>query len=381
MLKAGFIGSRGMVGSVLLKRMTEENDFSGIESFFFSTSQAGNEVPKFQGQSRAIALGDSKLLDAGNILLLSAMDVIVTCQGSDYSKQVFPKLMQTGWKGFWIDAASWLRANDGAVIVLDPVNRNVIDKALARGNRIFVGGNCTVSLMLMALAGLFKMGWVEWISTMTYQAASGAGAQTMLELVRQIRAIGKSVESVIDDPAISILEIDRMVQETLDSAGLPVSCTEVQLASSLIPWIDSPMPTGQTREEWKGYIETNRILDSRSNPIPVDGQCVRVGSMRCHSQGLTIKLVKDIPLYEIEAAITAAHPWAKVIPNNKADTIKRLTPAAVAGTLDVPIGRMRKMNFGPEYLTAFTVGDQLLWGAAEPVRRMFNIVREFKNKG
>lgn len=368
-MRVGFIGWRGMVGSVLLGRMREERDFSaGFEAEFYSTSQVGTPPPD-------VGLDAPPLLDAYDIARLSKLDVIVTCQGGDYTTRVAPALREAGWQGYWIDAASTLRMADDAVIVLDPINRTLIDEALDRGVRYYIGGNCTVSLMLMALAGLFRQGWVEWVSTMTYQAASGAGARQMRELVEQMRTLGSAATALLDDPAAESLAIDRVVTAALRSADFPHQHFGAPLAASLIPWIDRPMEQGETREEWKGYVETQRILATQT-PIPIDGICVRVGSMRCHSQALTIKLRQDVPLEQIEAAIAEAHPWVHLVPNTKEATLAQLTPAAVSGKLDVPIGRLRKMRLGPEYLAAFTVGDQLLWGAAEPLRRMLRILIE-----
>ena len=364
-MKVGIIGWRGMVGSVLLQRMQEENDFAGIEPVFFSTSQAGAPAPMNAGT----------LKNAEDLAELQKLDVIVTCQGGDYTKAVHPQLRQAGWQGYWIDAASSLRMDKDAVIILDPVNRNVIDDALANGMKDFIGGNCTVSLMLMALSGLFRAGLVEWVSSMTYQAASGAGAPNMRELISQMGGINASVADLLKDPASAILEIDRKVTETLRDGSLPTKEFGFPLAGSLLPWIDREVEDGQSREEWKGYVETNKILGS-STPIPVDGICVRVGSMRCHSQALTIKLAKDVPIAEIESLIKNDNDWVKLIPNTKADSLEGLTPTAVSGTLSVPIGRLRKMKMGPQYLSAFTCGDQLLWGAAEPLRRMLRILLE-----
>jgi len=362
MKKVGFIGWRGMVGSVLLRRMEEEGDFDGgFEAVCFSTSQAGERGPF-----------GAPLLDAHDLEALAAQDILVTCQGGDYTKAVHPKLRAAGWKGYWIDAASALRMERDALIVLDPVNRRVIDEGLARGIKDYIGGNCTVSLMLMGLGGLFEQGWVEWMSTMTYQAASGAGARHMRELVRQMKAVGAVDPSILEDRA-DILALDRAVNDTLASASFPVDNFGAPLAGSLIPWIDRAMENGQTREEWKGMAETNKILGT-ARPIPVDGQCVRIGAMRCHSQAVTVKLTKDVPLDEIAAALAAHNPWVRLVENTKEATLRELSPAAVNGTLAVPVGRLRKMVFGPEYLTAFTVGDQLLWGAAEPVRRTLLIL-------
>ena len=369
MLKVGFVGWRGMVGSVLMGRMREEDDFEGYEATFFSTSNVGGQAPD-------VGLDVPPLQDAYDTKLLSSLDIVVTCQGSGYTKQVYPKLRENGWKGYWIDSSSALRMEEDSIIVLDPVNRSVIDKGLADGIKTYVGGNCTVSLMLMAMSGLFAEGLVEWISSMTYQAASGAGAKNMKELMAQMAALGRVSESFLNDPASSAIELDRAVTDALRSDSFPVENFGVPLAGSLIPWIDSPMENGQTREEWKGYVESNKILQA-DPPIPVDGVCVRVGAMRCHSQALTIKLKKDVSVSELEAIIAKGNDWVKVIPNEKEITIRELTPAAVSGTLTVPIGRIRKMLMGPEYVAAFTVGDQLLWGAAEPIRRILKIIIEY----
>ena len=373
MKRVGFIGWRGMVGSVLMQRMREEQDFAHIEPVFFTTSQAGQPGPD-------VGRDVPPLKDANSIEELAAMEVIVTCQGGDYTKAVYPQLRAAGWNGYWIDAASTLRMQDEAIIVLDPVNRQVIDNGLANGVKTYVGGNCTVSLMLMAIGGLFEQGLVEWISPMTYQAASGAGARNMRELIRQMGAVNAEVKALLDDPASAILEIDRQVTEFLRSERYPVDAWPVPLAASLIPWIDVPMESGQSKEEWKAQVETNKILGrgagSTKNPVPIDGLCVRVGAMRCHSQALTIKLTKDVPLDDIHSIIKAHNDWVKVVPNERDVTMQDLTPAAVTGTLTVPVGRMRKLAMGPEYLSAFTVGDQLLWGAAEPLRRMLRILLE-----
>jgi aspartate-semialdehyde dehydrogenase len=372
MLKVGFVGWRGMVGSVLMERMRNEKDFKGYEPVFFSTSQIGAKGPD-------IGIDIPALKDAYNLNELAALDIIVTCQGGDYTKEVYGKLRSASWNGYWIDAASALRMESDAIIVLDPVNRKVIDKGLKNNIKTYVGGNCTVSLMLMALSGLFRKNCIEWLSTMTYQAASGAGAKNMIELVKQMSYLSNSAKPLLDNLGTSALELDSLITAELRSGRMPVDNFGVPLAGSLIPWIDKPMENGQTREEWKGVAETNKILGTKKN-IPVDGVCVRVSSMRCHSQGLTIKLKKDIGMDEITDMIASANEWVKVIPNNREDTVNRLCPAAVSGTLSVPIGRMRKMNIGPKYLTAFTVGDQLLWGAAEPVRRILNIILEQKNR-
>ena len=369
MLKVGFVGWRGMVGSVLMERMLAEKDFKGYEPLFFSTSQVGQKGPD-------IGIEIPPLKDARSIEKLTTMDIIVTCQGGDYTKSVYNQLRSSGWQGYWIDASSALRTEKESIITLDPVNRSVIDKGLSSGIKNYIGGNCTVSLMLMALAGLFEKDLIEWMTSMTYQAASGAGAKYMRELVSQMQIIGAASKDLLDNPASAILDIDRKVINCLNGNELPIDNFEVPLAASLIPWIDSPMESGQTREEWKGCTETNKILGREDNPIPIDGLCVRVGAMRCHSQAFTIKLKKDVSLNEIEEIISSANEWVKVIPNTKEETLAELTPAKVSGTHSVPIGRIRKLNIGPEYLTAFTVGDQLLWGAAEPVRRILNIILE-----
>ncbi|ASK27195.1 aspartate-semialdehyde dehydrogenase [Neisseria chenwenguii] len=366
-MKVGFVGWRGMVGSVLMQRMQEENDFVHIpEAYFFTTSNAGGAAPDF-GQAA------KTLLDASDIVELSKMDIIVTCQGGDYTKSVFQPLRDSGWNGYWIDAASSLRMADDAIIVLDPVNRNVIDSGLKNGVKNYIGGNCTVSLMLMALGGLFQNDLVEWATSMTYQAASGAGAKNMRELISGMGAIHAQVAGELADPASAILDIDRKVSDFLRSDGYPKANFGVPLAGSLIPWIDVDLGNGQSKEEWKGGVETNKIL-GRSNPVVIDGLCVRIGSMRCHSQALTLKLKKDLPVSEIKAILAGANDWVKVVPNEKEASIHDLTPAAVTGTLTVPVGRIRKLGMGGEYISAFTVGDQLLWGAAEPLRRVLRII-------
>jgi len=366
MLKIGFIGWRGMVGSVLMGRMIEEKDFKGFEPLFFSTSNIGGEGPD-------IGMDVPKLKDAYDINLLSSLDIIVTCQGSDHTKKVYPELRKSGWDGYWIDSASALRMDDDSIIVLDPVNMSVIKSGLASGIKTYVGGNCTVSLMLMALGGLFEKRMIEWLSSMTYQAASGAGANNMKELVAQIVRLGDASKDLLKDPASSAIEIDALITKELRSSSLPVKFFGAPLAASLIPWIDSLMESGQTREEWKGFAETNKILQTK-RPIPIDGICVRVGAMRCHSQGFTIKLKKDIPLDEVYDIIQGANQWVKLVPNDRESTLKYLTPAAVNGTLTIPLGRLRRLNLGPKFITAYTVGDQLLWGAAEPIRRILNII-------
>ncbi|MCX7139761.1 MAG: aspartate-semialdehyde dehydrogenase [Proteobacteria bacterium] len=365
MKKVGFVGWRGMVGSVLMDRMRAEKDFALIDPVFFTTSNIGGKGP---------AESKEPLKDASSIADLKRMDMIVTCQGGDYTNDVFPKLRAAGWDGYWIDAASALRMKNDAVIILDPVNLQVIKDAMARGVKNYIGGNCTVSLMLMALHGLFKEGLVEWMTAMTYQAASGAGAQNMRELISQMGATHASVADLLADPASAILEIDRKVAQTLRSDALPKENFGVALAGSLIPWIDKEMENGQSREEWKGQAEGNKILGRESKPIPIDGICVRIGAMRCHSQALTIKLTRDVPLADIEGILASANEWAKVVPNKREASIKELSPAAVTGSLICPVGRLRKLNMGGQYLSAFTVGDQLLWGAAEPLRRMLRVV-------
>ncbi|MBK8899134.1 MAG: aspartate-semialdehyde dehydrogenase [Candidatus Competibacteraceae bacterium] len=369
MMRVGLVGWRGMVGSVLMDRMLAENDFAHIDPVFFTTSNVGGRGP-------AIGKDTPVLKDAKSVAELKAMDAIITCQGGDYSNEIYPQLRAAGWKGYWIDAASALRMKDDAVIILDPVNRKVIDEALARGVKDYIGGNCTVSLMLMGLGGLFAHGLVEWMSAMTYQAASGAGAQNMRELIQQMGVIHDSVANRLGEPASAILEIDRTVAETIRSSALPTEHFGVPLAGSLIPWIDKQVENGQSKEEWKGQAETNKILGRSDRPIPIDGLCVRIGAMRCHSQALTIKLTKDAPLDELVDMIGTANDWVKVIPNERERSIRELTPAAVTGTLGVPVGRLRKLNMGPTYLGAFTCGDQLLWGAAEPLRRMLRILLE-----
>lgn len=375
----GLVGWRGMVGSVLMDRMLAEKDFDLIEPVFFSTSQAGGEAPLMNGKK--VSKSESTLQDANDIKTLSRCDIILTCQGGDYTNEVFPKLRATGWNGHWIDAASALRMKDDAVLVLDPINRPLIDKALTAGGKNWIGANCTVSLMMMAMGGLVKADMVEWISAMTYQAASGAGAQNMRELLLQMGALRDSVATELANPSSSILDIDRKVTETLRSPGFPKeNFRNTPLAGSVIPWIDVPVEHGQTKEEWKGGSEFNKILGRpafrAAGSIPIDGICVRVGAMRCHSQGLTVKLKKDIPLEEIEALLANDNQWVKVVPNDREMTERDLSPAAVSGKLIVRIGRLHKMAMGPEYLGAFTVGDQLLWGAAEPLRRMLRILLE-----
>jgi len=358
-----------MVGSVLLQRMREEQDFAQIEPVFFTNSQAGGKGPDIGKDIPA-------LKDAKDIASLKAMDVIISCQGSDYTEAVFPQLRAEGWQGHWIDAANKLRMEADATIILDPVNMHVIKDALAKGGKNWIGGNCTVSLMLMALDGLFRADLIEWATSMTYQAASGAGAQNMRELLKQMGEAHRVAHSLLSDPASAILDIDREVAGILRDERFPTAHFGVPLAGSLIPWIDKDLGNGQSKEEWKGHAETNKILGRESSPIPIDGLCVRIGAMRCHSQALTIKLRQDVPLADINDMLANANQWAKVIPNERDITVKELTPAKVTGTLITPVGRLRKLNMGSQYLSAFTVGDQLLWGAAEPLRRMLKILVE-----
>ncbi|WP_303903704.1 aspartate-semialdehyde dehydrogenase [Thiohalomonas denitrificans] len=369
MKRVGFVGWRGMVGSVLMQRMREENDFADIDPVFFTTSQAGKPGPD-------VGKDVPPLKDAKDIDELKQMEAIISCQGGGYTESVYGKLREAGWKGYWIDAASTLRMDDAATIVLDPVNRDVITDRLANGAKTFVGGNCTVSLMMMGLGGLFKEELIEWISPMTYQAASGAGAQNMRELLQQMGALYDVSKDLLEDPASGILEIDRRVSDFMRSPEYPQQQWGAPLAGSLIAWLDCETEGGQSKEEWKAEVETNKILGRSGNPIPIDGICVRIGAMRSHSQALTIKLKKDVPLADIEGILASANDWAKVVPNEKKATMRELSPAAVTGTLDVPVGRLRKLRMGPEYLAAFTVGDQLLWGAAEPLRRMLRILLE-----
>jgi len=367
MKRVGIVGWRGMVGSVLLERMRAERDFDLIEPVFFTTSNVGGKGPD---AGRAAA----PLEDARSVAALGEMDVIISCQGGDYTNEIHPQLRAAGWKGYWIDAASALRMHKDAMIILDPVNLSVIETALAAGVRDYIGGNCTVSLMLMGVHGLFKNGLVEWMTAMTYQAASGAGAQHMRELVAQMGVVHGAAAQLLDDPASAILEIDRRVAETLREERLPREHFGAPLAGSLISWIDKDLGNGQSREEWKAQAEGNKILGRESNPIPMDGICVRIGAMRCHSQALTIKLTRDAPLDEIERLLAEANEWVDVIPNTREASMRELSPAQVTGSLRVPIGRLRKMSMGAQYLSAFTVGDQLLWGAAEPLRRMLRIL-------
>ncbi|MDP2485087.1 aspartate-semialdehyde dehydrogenase [Pseudoalteromonas marina] len=367
MKKVGLVGWRGMVGSVLLERMEKQNDFANIDTTFFTTSQAGQLGPDLAGDAKP-------LLDASDVSELARMDIIVTCQGGDYTKAVYPKLREAGWDGYWIDAASALRMSDDSIIVLDPVNKDVITQGLEQGVKTFVGGNCTVSLMLLALGGLFEKDLIEWVSPMTYQAASGAGARNMKELISQMGAIHSSVAQQLYNPSSAILEIDKIVSEKMASSDLPQDQFGVPLAGSLIPWIDVPMPSGQSKEEWKAQVEANKILGSTQQPVPIDGLCVRIGAMRCHSQAMTIKLREDISVEKIEEILASHNEWVKVIPNERDITSTDLTPVKVTGTLSIPVGRIRKLAMGPKYISAFTVGDQLLWGAAEPLRRMLRII-------
>ncbi len=367
-MRVGFVGWRGMVGSVLLDRMREESDFTVIEPVFFSTSDVGGTGPD-------VGHGQTPLLDAYALDALAELPVVLSAQGGDYTKSVYRKLRQQGWNGYWVDAASTLRMEDEAVLVLDPVNLPVIERGLARGSRTYCGANCTVSILLMALDGLLRAGKVEWISTMTYQAASGAGANGMRELVAQVAALGGAARSTLENPAAGILELDRLVSDTIRDEAFPRDQFGAPLAASLLPWIDSAMPGGATREEWKAQVEANKML-ALDPQVPIDGMCVRVGSMRCHAHGFMVHLKQDLPLDEIEGRLASANPWVDVIPNQRETTLARLTPAAVAGTLQVPVGRLRKATLGGRFLTGFTVGDQLLWGAAEPLRRMLRILHE-----
>jgi len=369
MRRVGFVGWRGMVGSVLMQRMHAERDFALIEPVFFSTSRVGQMGP-FIGKESA------PLKDAKSVTELAAMDVVISCQGGDYTNEIFPQLRASGWKGYWIDAASALRMRDDAVIILDPVNMDVIKDALSRGVRNYIGGNCTVSLMLMGMHGLFKADLVEWVTAMTYQAASGAGAGHMRELVQQMGFAHQAAKSLLEDPAGAILEVDKAVTSALRDALLPSAQFGNALAGSLLPWIDKDLGNGQSREEWKGQAEGNKILKREKAPIPIDGICVRIGAMRCHSQALTVRLKRDVPVDEIGDILAEANDWVKVVPNEREASLRDLTPAAVSGTLQVPIGRLRRLALDQSgsYLSAFTVGDQLLWGAAEPLRRMLRIL-------
>jgi aspartate-semialdehyde dehydrogenase len=369
MKRVGLVGWRGMVGSVLMQRMQESHDFDLIDPVFFSTSQVGGKGP-------AVGREAPPLKDAKNVDELRKMEIVVTCQGGDYTNEIYPKLRAAGWNGYWIDAASALRMRSDAIIILDPVNQDVIRSGLARGVKDYIGGNCTVSLMLMGLGALFRRDLVEWMTAMTYQAASGAGAQNMRELLQQMGEAHRVARQLLEDPASAILEIDREVAGILRDERFPTANFGVPLAGSLIPWIDKDLGDGMSREEWKGMAETNKILGRENAPVPVDGICVRIGAMRCHSQALTIKLKRDVPLAEIEDMIAESNEWVRVIPNQREITVRELTPAAVTGSLEIPVGRLRKLNMGPQYLGAFTVGDQLLWGAAEPLRRMLRILLE-----
>jgi len=366
-MRIALVGWRGMVGSVLLQRMQDERDFDSLETTFFSASRAGGAAPTIAGKASA-------LKDANDAAAFHGFDAIVTCQGGDWTEAMYPKIRDAGFRGYWIDAASALRMKEHAVIILDPVNRDVIDAALARGMKDFIGSNCTVGLMLMGLAGLFKHDLIDWMTCMTYQAASGAGAQNMRELLQQMGEAHLAAKSLLDDPASSILDIDREVAGILRDERFPTEHTGVPLAGSLIPWIDKDLGNGMSKEEWKGGAEANKILGRGAQRIVIESLCVRVGAMRCHSQALTIKLKRDLPLDEIERIIASGNDWVRVVPNTREESIRRLTPAAVTGTLDVPIGRLRKLEMGPQYLSAFTCGDQLLWGAAEPLRRMLRIL-------
>ncbi len=373
-LKVGFAGYRGLVGSVLLERMRSEDDFTDIDPVFLSTSQTGQPGPEINGQSTVLA-------DAYDPAMLQTLDVIVTCQGSAYTKQVHSPLRASGWTGYWIDAASGLRMADSSVMLLDPVNRDQIDKALNSGVKDLIGANCTISTMLMGLAGLFKNDVVEWANPSTYQAVSGAGAKHVVELLQQMRSIGQATTGMLDgDSAATLVEIDRRVSEQLRSSNLPTEHIGYPLAGNILPWIDTAVPGGQSKEEWKAEAETNKILGPTVHPIRIDGTCVRVSSMRSHAQAVTIKLRRNIPLSEIESMISSAHQWVKLVPNTREATLQQLTPVAISGTLTVAVGRVRKLSIGPEYLSAFVVGDQLLWGAAEPLRRALKIVLDRTSK-
>ncbi len=367
MLRVGIVGWRGMVGSVLVQRMREEKDFGHVEPVFFSTSQAGGKGPDIGRDTGPVS-------SATDIGVLKKLPVIISCQGGDYTSEIHPQLRAAGWTGYWIDAAGALRMKDDAVIVLDPVNMAQIKDGLSRGAKDFIGGNCTVSLMLMGLAGLLQRDLVEWMTCMTYQAASGAGAASMRELAQQMGHLGEVAKPALDDPASSALDIDRRLTAAMRNGALPKNVIGYPLAASLLPWVDSDLGNGQSREEWKAQAEGNKILGRSERPIPIDGICVRVGAMRCHSQAMTVKLKRDVPLGEIEGMLAEAHDWVKVVPNRREESLAELTPAAVSGKLSVPIGRLRKLPMGGEYLAAFTVGDQLLWGAAEPLRRMVRIL-------
>jgi aspartate-semialdehyde dehydrogenase len=367
MLRVGIVGWRGMVGSVLVQRMREERDFDLIEPVFFSTSQAGGKGP-------AIGKEAGPVQSATDIEALKSLSVIIACQGGDYTNDVYPKLRDAGWKGYWIDAASALRMSDDATIILDPVNLPVIERDLRAGVRNYIGSNCTVGLMLMGMVGLFRHDLVEWVTCMTYQAATGAGAANMRELVEQMGHVGDAAKPVLADPQASVLDVERRVTEAMRNGGLPKEHFGQALAGSLLPWIDKDLGNGQSREEWKAQAEANKMLGRSERPIPVDGICVRVGALRCHSQALTIKLKRDVPLDEVEGMIAEGNEWVRVVPNRREESLAELTPAAVTGKLSVPVGRLRKLPMGGDYLAAFTVGDQLLWGAAEPLRRMLRIL-------
>jgi len=372
MLRVGIVGWRGMVGSVLVQRMREERDFDHVEPVFFSTSQAGGKGPEIGKATEAVK-------NATELAELKKLPVIISCQGGDYTSEIYPKLRQQGWKGYWIDAASALRMNDDAVIILDPLNMDLIKSAIKAGTKDYIGGNCTVSLMLMGMAGLFQRDEIEWMTSMTYQAASGQGAAAMRDLVAQMATIADRSQQLLDDPASAILEIDRNVTQSIRSRDLPRETIGYPLAGSLLPWIDKDLGNGQSREEWKAQAEANKILGrgngkNGAKAIPMDGVCVRVGAMRCHSQAMTIKLRRPVPMDEVEGMLADAHDWVKVVPNRREETLAELTPAAVTGKLTVPVGRLRKLPMGDDYLAAFTVGDQLLWGAAEPLRRMVRIL-------
>ena len=366
-MRVGFVGWRGMVGSVLMQRMRDEKDFDLIDPVFFTTSNVGGKGPNIGREL-------PPLKDASDIAELKSVDAIVTCQGGDYTTDIYPKLRAAGWTGYWIDAASTMRMDEDAVIILDPVNRKLIDSALAKGVKNYIGGNCTNSILLMGVGALFRENLVEWVSSMTYQAASGAGANNMRELLRGMGVIHGAVADELATPASAILDIDRKVAQTIRE-DVPSEFFGAPLAGGLIPWIDKQLENGQSKEEWKGQAEVNKILGTDA-PVPVDGLCVRIGAMRCHSLALTIKLNKDLPLDEIEAIIRSGNPWVKWVANDKDVTVRELIPAAVTGRLDIAVGRVRKLNMGPEYLSAFVIGDQLLWGAAEPLRRMLRILLE-----
>jgi aspartate-semialdehyde dehydrogenase len=372
-MRAGFVGWRGMVGSVLMQRMLEEGDFGHIDPIFYSTSQSGGPAPSVGRAAPAVR-------DANDPRAFEGLDVIVTCQGSDWTNTMFPRLRDAGFDGYWIDAANALRMRDDAVIVLDPVNRRMIDAALAAGTKNYIGGNCTVSLMIMGLAGLLAADVVEWITCMTYQAASGAGAKNMRELIQQMGEAHRVAKDLLDDPHSSILDIDRKVAGVLRDPRFPTEHFGVPLAGSLIPWIDKDLGNGMSKEEWKGGAELNKIFGRAASPLPVESLCVRIGAMRCHSQALTVKLKRDVPLAEVERLIAGGNEWVRLVPNTAADSVRHLTPTAITGTLDIAIGRLRKLEMGPDYLSAFTVGDQLLWGAAEPLRRMLRILVDDRPK-